>query len=195
MKGLKVAGYTIFLIVFSVAVAYAVEHGAEGAAAEHHGNDWMNFFWRVLNFVVFLGIIWFAAGKKIVGFFSSRRYNIETELDELAKRKEEAEKKLADVERNIANVQSEREKIIEEFKAQGEALKASIVEKAEQQAELIKRQAQLTAEQEAKYAMENMRKELAEMITQAAEKALEEKLTKEEHEKLIDKYLTKVVFN
>lgn len=193
MKGLKVAGYTLFLILITVAVAIAAEHGAEGA--EHHGNDWMNFFWRVVNFVAFLAIIWFAAGKKIIGFFSSRRYNIETELDELSKRKEEAEGKLADVERNIANVQSEREKIIEEFKAQGEALKATIIEKAEKQAEQIKRQAELTAEQEAKYAMESMRKELAELITQAAEQALEKKLTKEEHEKLIDKYLTKVVFN
>lgn len=194
MKRLKVAAYTCFMVLSFAAVAIAAEHGAD-AGGEPHGNDWGNFAFRLINFAVFLGIIWWAAGKKIVGFFSSRRYNIETELQELTKRKEEAEKRLSQVETDIANVQSEREKIIEEFKAQGEALKTSIIEKAKQQAEQIKRQAELTAEQEAKYAIEGMREELAAMIAEATEKALVKKLNKEEHEKLIDKYLTKVVFN
>ena len=188
MKGLKILGYTCILILISAAWAWA-------AGGEGHGNDWGNFAVRIINFIVFIGIIWWAAGKKIAGFFSSRRYNIETELSELSRRKEEAEKNLAEVERNIADVQTERERIIAEFKAQGETLKAAIIEKAKQQAEQIKRQAQLTGEQEARYAMDAMRKELAEEIIKAAEKTLASKLTKEEHEKLIDKYLTKVVFN
>lgn len=194
MKRLKVACYTCFLVLCCAAVAIAAEHGAE-AHGEAHGNDWGNFAFRLINFVLFLGVLWWAAGKKIVGFFSSRRYNIKTELEELAKRKQEAEKKLSQVEQDIANVQTEREKIIQQYKEQGEALKASIVEKAEQQAEMLKRQAELSAEQDAKYALEKMREELAELIAQATEKALAKKLNKEEHEKLIEKYLTKVVFN
>lgn len=194
MKRVKVISYTCLMVVLCAAVAIASEHGAEGGEAVH-GNDWGNFAFRLVNFAAFVGIIWWAAGKKIVGFFSSRRYNIETELNELSKRKMEAEKHLAEVERNIANVQSERERIIADYKSQGEALKESIVEKAHKQAEVIRRQAEITAEQEAKYAMEKMRAEIAELIAQAAEKALAKKLTKEEHEKLIDKYLTKVVFN
>lgn len=43
--------------------------------------------------------------------------------------------------------------------------------------------------------METMRAEMADHIIAAAEKMLQEKLTGEEHEKLIDKYLTKVVLN
>ena len=92
-------------------------------------------------------------------------------------------------------MEAERAKILEDYKAQGEALKASIVEKAEAHAELLKKHAQITAEQETKYAIESLREEMSERIIQAAEKALAEKLTKDEHEKLIDKYLTKVVFN
>jgi F-type H+-transporting ATPase subunit b len=36
---------------------------------------------------------------------------------------------------------------------------------------------------------------MAELIVEAAEKILREKLTKEEHEKLVEDYLTKVVLN
>ena len=40
-----------------------------------------------------------------------------------------------------------------------------------------------------------MRAQMADEIIVAAEKLLAEKLTANEHEKLIDKYLTKVVLN
>ncbi|MDY6852299.1 MAG: hypothetical protein SV487_09555, partial [Thermodesulfobacteriota bacterium] len=78
---------------------------------------------------------------------------------------------------------------------QGEALKASIIEKAHQAAEKIKVQAEMTAAQERKAAQEKIRAEMAEMIVEAAEKILAEKLTADEHEKLINEYLTKVVLN
>jgi F-type H+-transporting ATPase subunit b len=43
--------------------------------------------------------------------------------------------------------------------------------------------------------LESLRSEMADKIIQAAEKMLSDKLTKKEQEKLVDKYLTKVVLN
>ncbi len=191
MKRFKALGYALLMVVICATTVLAAEHGGD------HGdyNKWMNFLYRVITFGLVVGIIWYAAGKKIKNFFGSRRYNIEAELKDLDTRKTEAEKKLREVESSIANMEAERAKILEDYKAQGEALKASIVEKAEAHAELLKKHAQITAEQETKYAIESLREEMSERIIQAAEKALAEKLTKDEHEKLIDKYLTKVVFN
>jgi F-type H+-transporting ATPase subunit b len=190
LKGLKALGYALLLVAVSATTAIAAEGGDHGDY-----NIMMNFVWRVLNFIIVIGIIWWAAGKKIKNFFSSRRYNIEVELKDLDQRKEDAQKKLREVEVNIANMESERARILEDYKAQGEALKAAIIEKANAQATLIRQQAETAAQQEAKYAVEILRNEMAAKIVEAAEKILAEKLTKEEHEKLIDKYLTKVVFN
>lgn len=173
-------------------MAYA---SAGAGAGEQHGLPWGNFAFRVANLVIFMGIIYHFAGKKIAGFFSSRRYNIENELSDLAKRKTQAEQKLKEVERNIANLEQERTKILVECKAQGEALKASIIEKAQAQADQITAQAVLSAAQETKYAVEKIRAEMADLIVATAEKMLQTQLTKDEHEKLIDKYLTKVVLN
>jgi len=193
LKRLRILALVAFFVLLAVTVAWASEaaHGEAGA----HGPDWKNFAFRIGNFIIFAFIIWKFAGKKIASFFTSRRYNIENELADLDKRKTDAQKKLKDVEKGIANMEQERQTILAEYRAQGEALKASIIAKAEKSAAQIKAQASISATQEAKVAVERLRAEMAESIADAAQKLLQDKLTAEEHENLIDNYLTKVVLN
>lgn len=174
-------------------LSFAVMAYASGDSG--HGPDWGNFAFRVVNFIIFIGIIWKAAGKKIVGFFCGRRQSIEQELGDLETRKTEARKQLAEVERRIADLENERQAILADYRAQGEYIKAGIIAKAEKSAVLITDQAKRTADNEIKAAIDDMRATLADEIIAAASKQLQEKLTGEEHEKLIDKYLTKVVLN
>lgn len=188
MKGLKITAAAGAMTLFFASMAYA--SGDSG-----HGPDWGNFAFRVVNFVIFAGIIWKAAGKKIVGFFTGRRQGIEQELNDLETRKTEAKKQLAEVERRIANLESERQAILADYRAQGENIKAAIIDKAEKSASLLTEQAKRTADNEIKAAIDAMRAQMADEIIVAAEKLLAEKLTANEHEKLIDKYLTKVVLN
>ncbi len=190
MKKFRTVAFAVGILLLFAATAWASSGG------EHEGyNIWMNFLYRCVNFVIVVAIIWFAAGKKIKAFFGSRRDNIENELADLDKRKKDAQDKLQEVEQGIANMEQERATILAEYKAQGEALKASIIEKAKTQAAQITAQAKQTAEQETRYAIEGIRAELADLVVESAEKMLKDKLTKEEHEKLVEKYLTKVVFN
>lgn len=170
-------------------------YASGGEAGGEHHYDWMNLAFRVANFFIVGAIIWFAAGKKIVAFFRNRRASIEGELAELDTRKKEAAAKLKEVESSIANLEAERAKILEDYRSQGEALKAAILEKAEKSAAQVREQAKRTAENESRLAVERIREEMADMVAEAAEKLLRERLGKEEHEQLIDKYLEKVVLN
>lgn len=163
-------------------------HASGGAATE----DAFTTIMRVVNFIIFIGIIYKFAGKTIVEAFGGRRKQIESQLSDLDARKKAAEQKLADVEKSIANIEQEREKIIADCIAQGEAMKAGIIENANASAERIKEQAKLTAANERGAALESIRAEVAEMVIEAAEKALAGKLTAEEHDKLISDNLTKV---
>ena len=156
---------------------------------------WGNFIWRVLNFALFAGLLVFFFGKKIKGFFVGRTKNIADEISALESRKAQAQASLADVEKRIANLEAERQSILQDYKAQGEALKASIVAEAEAAASQIAVQAKTTAEHEIAQAIEAMRAEMADKIVEATEKLLAKKLTAAEHAKLVDKYLTKVVLN
>ena len=173
-------------------VALANEGAGGHEAAEM---DWKDLIFRLINFAIFVGIIYKFAGKKIAELFRGRREQIESQLSDFTARRQEAEARLKDVEASIANLEAERAKILDEYKAQGESLKAAIIEKAEKDAAKIVETAGTTAAQERRTAEKRIRAEVADLVVEAAEKMLVDKLGKEEHEKLVDEYLTKVVLN
>lgn len=162
-------------------------------AGDGHGLPWGDFLLRIVNAAIFVGIIWYAAGKKLKAFFTGRREEVVQEMDELAVRKQEAEARLADVERQIADVEAECAKLLEEGRAQAERMKAAILADAETQAARIVEQAARNAEQEGKAELEAIRARMANTIVAELEKSLVERLDARTHQDLIDKSLTKVV--
>jgi F-type H+-transporting ATPase subunit b len=187
LKNLRIIGMVAVMLLVAAPAAFAAEGG--------EFSRWWDFLWRVITFLLVVLLIQRLAGKRIKEFFTGRSYQIKAELDDLEVRKTEAEKKLREVERAIANLDKEREEILEGFKREGEKLKAAIVANAEANAQKIKAQAEVSAAQEAKLAVDAMKAEMAEKIVEAAEKLFREKLTKADHEKLVEDYLTKVVLN
>lgn len=191
MKGIiKVTALGALLVLATAAVAWASAEGGEA-----HGLNWKDFGYRIVNFILVVGIIWKLGGKKIAGFFRGRRVQIENQLSDLETRKVEAEKRLKTIEASIANLDAEKRQIMEEYRKQGEALRDSIIAAAEDKAVQIKAQAAVTAEQETKLAVERLRAELADLVVDAARGMLAGKLSEKDQDKLVDEYLTKVVFN
>ncbi len=158
-------------------------------------HDARDQIWRVINFIIFLALIYYAGGYKIFEFFPSRSQEIETELNDLEARRQEAEKKLQEVQASIANLEQEREQILEQARSQGETLKEQIIAKAENQAAQIKEQAQVSAQQEAKQAIQEIRAQLAEQVVEATEAMIKKKLKAEDHKALINDSLKRVVLN
>ncbi len=191
MKRLHLIAAVAFVLGLA-AVAYASGDGAEAA---HHGLNWKDFLFRVINFVLVFAVIAKLAGKKIAGFFRGRTQTIENQLSDLDARKADAAKRLADIEASISNLAEEKARIEEEYRRQGEALRDAIVAAAEAKAVQVREQALAAAEAEAKVAVQKLRAELADAVVGAATTMLEKKLTAKDQEKLVDEYLTKVVFN
>jgi F-type H+-transporting ATPase subunit b len=186
----KTIGTAIALTLLTAAAAFAADGQAEGGQSPE-----INFVWRLLNIAVFVGIMYKIVGAKAKAFFTGRRDGIRTELENLETRKAEAELHLAEIKKRIANLDAECNAILEESKAQAEQLKAVILAEAHKQAEQVREQALRTAENEGKAAIEQLRAALADEIVAAAEALLQAKLDGAQHEKLINKSLTKVVFN
>jgi len=181
-----------FVLLLWGSIVWASGHGSEEASS---AAAWKDFFWRCVNFALFLGIIYKLAGDKIKDFFGGRTKEIESNFQSLEKRRSEAEEKLKQVEARIANLEQERQEILSEAKRQGEAIKNAIIEKAYKEAEEIKKQAEIKAQQEFEQAIEMLRAEMADKIIESAEKIIINRLGVKEQEQLIDKYLTKVVLN
>jgi F-type H+-transporting ATPase subunit b len=168
---------------------------APALAAEGQAFEWKNFIFRVVNCILVVGIVWYAAGRKIAAFFANRRRDIVDDFSNYETRRKDAQKELADVEQRIADLEAERKAILDEYRAQGELLKAEIIAKAEKAAAQIAEQARRTAENEANLALEGIRAQIAEEIAEAAGKLLRERLSEVEHGRLIDAALEKVVLN
>lgn len=158
-------------------------------------NEVINFVARAGNLILFLYIIWRAAGESIRTMFVGRREAIVKELEILRQRKEEAAQRLAALSERIKNMDAEREAILAESRDQAEALKKSILDRAEQQAAAIREQAERSAGSQARQELLALRAEMADKIAEAVEKALLERLTPESHAKLVDKSLKKVVLH
>jgi F-type H+-transporting ATPase subunit b len=75
------------ILLSSVALASGGgEHGGEGP-------DWKNFGWRVLNFAVLMGLLYWLLADKVKSFFGGRREDIKAALEEAQLAKEEAHRK------------------------------------------------------------------------------------------------------
>lgn len=162
-------------------------------ASEEHAPRWGDFGWRVLNLIIFCAILWYFIGGLWKRFFRNRRETISGTLSDLEKRRADAKANLEEIEKRIGNLEAERQAILAESAAQGERLKKSILEDAQKQASQIVDQAKKTAENESRAALNQVREQVAGEIIAAAAKSLKGQLTPEDHDKLIDKALDKVV--
>ena len=189
MKKFKTVGLVTAALVLCAAIAFA----SEGEGGGH--DKWLDLLYRFINFGIVAFLLYKFAGKRLADMLSGRSKQIETDLTELDERKEDAEKRLLEVEASISNLEAEKAKILADARTQGEAMRQAIIDKAEIQAAQIKAQAEVSAAQEAKLAIDAIREELAEKIATAAEDLVKKQLKKKDHEDLVNEYLKKVVLN
>jgi F0F1-type ATP synthase membrane subunit b/b' len=133
--------------------------------------------WKAANFALLAGALGYIAYKKGGAFFAARSEAIRRGLDEAARASREAEARYAEMERRLANLGEEVEKLkaqaSEEAGAEGERVRAETgraIQKAGDQA------AQDIAAA-AKAARQELRAYGAEMAVSLAEKRIRERLT------------------
>ncbi|MDR2726777.1 MAG: ATP synthase F0 subunit B [Deltaproteobacteria bacterium] len=157
-----------------------------------HAN-WNDLLWRMITFVFFAGIIWWAAGKKIMTLLQDRRDGIAGDFDSLEQARRDAEFALHQLSARIANLDLEREALLAESKTQAEAARDQILAQARRQADEILAQAERTAENEARIMVRALRARLADDVAAAVRDQLAGRLDAAEHDRLIDNALKKVV--
>jgi F-type H+-transporting ATPase subunit b len=163
-------------------------------AAEGGPSKWPDFFYRLLNFAVLVGVLVFAFKKlNLKDFFAKRTEKIANTLTDLEAKKEEAEKTYEDYKKKLAELDKETERILQEYTEQGEREKARIITNAEKAAAEIREQAGIAIQQEIQSAKLELQREIAELSVTAAEALLKEKIGEEDQQKLVDDFMKKVV--
>jgi F-type H+-transporting ATPase subunit b len=183
-------GVVVGLLLTGVAAASEAAHGGHGGVSPEKIQD---LIWRTVNFVVFAAILIKLVAKPAKNFFSQRSEDVATTLEDLEAKQAAAAAAVAAAEARLAEVAKEREKIIQQYMAEGEMEKAKILDKANLVAERLKEMATLTIEQETKKAAQNLKEEVVGLATQMATDMIKEKATSADQQGLVEEYLKKVV--
>lgn len=172
----------ISLLFFVPDYSLAAEDG-------HGGNKLVDLGWRLVNFVILVAILYFAAGKSIKNFFKDRSAGIRKELIDARKAKEDAEEKMKACLDRLANLEDEINDIRGTLVKEGQIERDRIIESANLEAKNITVHAALAAEQDLNNALSAIRKESIEAALILAEKTLAKELKKDDQERLVSDYL------
>ena len=183
----------VFIIVALLFFSFGVALGASGGG-EHGPKGWVaTDTYRIINFAVLAGALFFLLRKPVSQFFSSRIKGIEDQLSELENKKKDAEQKLEEYSEKLAQLDKEGKKIVDDYIRQGNEAKARILKEAESVAEKLKEQARRNIDYEINQAKLRLKEEVLEKAIVKAEEIIKNELTIEDHDRLVDEYLEKVV--
>jgi F-type H+-transporting ATPase subunit b len=150
------------------------------------------FVLMLLNFGVLLIILGKYGAPVARKVASDRHDQIKNALDEAAKLRGEAQKKLTELETRIKGVDGEIKKLVDDIRASAESDKQRILEQAQAQSAQMKRDAELRIAAEIETARAQLTKEVTAAATAATEQLLREKLTADDQNKLVSTFIANV---
>jgi F-type H+-transporting ATPase subunit b len=178
----------LLLGVFSISTALGASGGDGGS------KGWVSTdTFRVMNFAVLVIVLVFLLRKPLSQALRSRITVIKDQLEDLEARKDEAERKLAEYNEKLAQLEQEAEKIVEDYVKQGNEAKERIMKEAEASAEKLKAQARRNIEHEFERAKLALQEEIFETSLRKAEEIIKNKISDDDQDRIVDEYLKKVV--
>lgn len=195
-NGRRISVITIAAVCLLAGLA-AAGFASEGGEGAHHvdtAKQLKDFGWRVLDFSLLVAlVVWALKKADVKGSLAQRQASIDKALKEADEAKAAAERKLAEYSAKLAAANKEIDEIYAAIRTEGEAEKARIIAEARVTAEKIREQAKQTAGQEVLKARTELRKEAARLAVEIAEQNIKEKIRKDDQDRLVGEYLTKVV--
>ncbi len=183
-----IACIALLVSIFSISTAL----GASGGEAGSKPWEWEDTF-RVMNFAVLALALIFLLRKPLSQALGSRINGIKEQLADLEARKAEAEKKLAEYNEKLDQLETEAESIVAEYIRQGNEAKARILKEAKSSAEKLEAQARRNIEYEFEQAKKSLQEEIFESSLKKAEEIIKEKFSGDDQDRIVDDYLKKVV--
>jgi F-type H+-transporting ATPase subunit b len=188
--------------------AVAAQHeGAEaGQAHEEHAKgieNWWSFDYKakhlpppfgiaIINFFIFVGVLYKLAGKSIANMIKGRHDTIAKDLKEAAELRRQAEAELTQYQAKVANIDQEIETLLGTIKKEAEQEKARIIAAAEADATRLKLDAERQIAAEIDRARRELRRGVIAAALAAADAALRKNIGADDQHKMAEHYVTEV---
>src|SRR5215210_7393485 len=151
--------------------------------------------WTLLAFGITLYLLNKLAFPRIAEALDRRRLAIEESIDASKRAKEEADQLLEEYRARLREAREQAEDIVARARKAGENLQDETKVQATRQREELLAQARREIEHETRRALEELRKEVADLTVLATEKITRKSLSEEDHRRLIEEALGEVDFS
>jgi F-type H+-transporting ATPase subunit b len=148
----------LLLAIFMPLFLLANTHGSSHEVSMTNSD----FFFRVLNFTIFAGLLCYLLATPIKEFFKNRSEKISTQLKEIESKLEESKREEALAKERFENAKDKAKEIIDDAKAEAEVLVKQIEEKNRQLLASLEKQLEEKMEVEKKKMVKATVKELLE---------------------------------
>ena len=144
---------------------------------------------QIINFGILLGLLYLVAYKPIMRMLDERSRRVKESMEQTDLIKQQAERAEEEVKKQIEAAGKEGMEIIARAMHTGEEMRQKAQQEAKQDAESLVVRARVEIQRERDGAIDELRREFADLTIMAAEKVIEKSLDKQTHRQLIDKVL------
>lgn len=156
------------------------------------GVDFRLLLIQAAGFLILLYILRKYLFDKILTIIKARREEVQETYKKSEQYHTEAANLKAEYQRKVTEAEEEAEKKLTAAVKEAKALSTEMIEKSRQEAEAIKLKAKETLELERKKAAAEIRNQVVDLSTLAAYKLIEQSMSKEKAEQLVDDFIKDV---
>lgn len=182
----------VLLICAGTALAEEAEGGGHEAPPSLFSGDIGNAIWTLVIFVVLLVVLGKFAWGPVLATLQKREQFIRESLDQAKRDREDAEKRLRELEEQLRRANDQAAEIIEHGRRDAEAVKARIHDQAHAEGEALIEAAKREIGIARDTAMKELYQVVADMATDVAGKVLRRSLTEDDQKRLIQASLEEI---
>jgi len=153
------------------------------------GINWQWLLAFVINFVILLALLGIFLYKPVLKMVDERSNRIKESMEQAEATREEYARAREEVQKQINRAREEGQALIAQATQIGERVREEAGEKAVQEAQALVDKTRVELERERDKAIDDLRREFADISIMAAEKVIKERLDKEKHRRLIEQTL------
>jgi F-type H+-transporting ATPase subunit b len=150
--------------------------------------------WTLLLFGLSMLILWKLAFPRISEALDRRQRAIELSIDEADEIRRKADELLAEYRERLAEARRQADEIIDRARKAGEAHERESEEEAKARRERLMEQTRRDIELETRRAIQEIRREVADLTVMATERVTRKTLTEEDQRRLVEETLQEIDF-
>jgi F-type H+-transporting ATPase subunit b len=144
---------------------------------------------QVVNFSVLFGLLYLVAYKPLMRMLDERSKKVKDSMEQTEYIKEQAARAEEEVKKRLETASKEGQEVIDRAVRTGGEVRQNAEQEARQDTESLITRARMEIQRERDEAIDELRKEFADLTILAAGKVIDRSLDKEAHREIIDKVL------